>query len=201
MNKRKIAILLNIIIIIFEIIALIISHKTGGLYNIIYYTQESNILALISSIIILIYLIKNKKFSRILSIFRFISIVSMSVTFLVVIFVLAPMYEFNYYWLLFVGASLYMHLLCPLIGFISFVFFEKHKLNNKKDVLRGIYFTFIYAVIAIVLNVLKVIEGPYPFLYVYKNSLIMSIFYFVLILGSSYLISLGLLKIKNKYGN
>ena len=200
MNIKKRAISTNALIVCFELIAIAISHVNGGFYSLVYYTEQSNILALISSSIILIYLLNNKTIPRYLSLFRLVTTVSLLVTFLVVIFILAPMFNFNYGWLLFSGASLYMHLLCPLLSVISFIYFENHSFNNKYDSLIGIIFTIIYAIIAIVLNILRIIEGPYPFLLVYENSVIVSIIWCVLILGGSYLISMGLLKLKKKYG-
>lgn len=200
MNKRKIGILLNLLLIILEIIGLIISQIEGGLSVIKYYTEESNILCLISSVIVLFYLIKNKKFTKEISVFRFMTVVSLSITFLVVVFVLAPMYDFNYYWLLYRNSSLYLHLLCPIISVISFLFFENHNLKHKRDKLRGIYFTILYAIVTTILNLLDLLEGPYPFLMVKKNGALISIVWLVIMMGSSYLISLSLVKIKNKIG-
>ena len=198
MNKRKLAIMLNLLLIVLEINGLIISFSMLGLSSMIYYTQDSNILGLISSIIVLYYLAKNKEFTKFVSVFRFLSIVSLTITFLVVLLVLAPMSNFDLYFLFVKDASMYVHLICPLMGIISFIFFEKHDLIIRKDNVRSLYFTFVYAFITIVLNIIGVLEGPYPFLLVKQNSLLISLFWFVFILGGSYLISYSLLKVKGK---
>ncbi len=60
MNSRNIQILINISIIILEIVGFILVIQDYGIYNIEYYTEDSNFLLLLSSILILIYLTKNK---------------------------------------------------------------------------------------------------------------------------------------------
>ena len=200
MNRRSKAIFINIVLIILEIIGIIMGFIEGGVPVFKYYTQESNILCLISSIIVLFYLIKNKKYSKSVSLFRYISVVCLTITCLVVIFVLAPMYNFDYYWLLYRNSSLYLHLLCPLLSVISFLFFEDHNLKDKYDSIRGLYYTIFYAIVAILLNIIGLLEGPYPFLMIRKNGVILSIIWLIIMIGISYLISFGLLKIKNKIG-
>ena len=64
MKKRKVAIILNVLIIIFEIIGFIITYNNNHRIAIEYYTEDSNILALITSIIFLIYLLFNKKIPK-----------------------------------------------------------------------------------------------------------------------------------------
>ena len=50
MNRRSKAIFINIVLIILEIIGIIMGFIEGGVPVFKYYTQESNILCLISSI-------------------------------------------------------------------------------------------------------------------------------------------------------
>ena len=71
MNKKKVSLLLNILIVILEIIGLIINYKTMNRISIEYYTIDSNILALCSSLIFIIYLLTNKKIPRWLSLFKY----------------------------------------------------------------------------------------------------------------------------------
>lgn len=48
--------------------------------------------------------------------------------------------------------------------------------------------TIIYAVITTSLNIAKVMYGPYPFLYVYEQSVGMSVFWCILIISIEYAI-------------
>ena len=131
MNKKVITIGLNIILIIFEIIGLVITLRSIGLKEAVkFYTELSNILAMITSFILIIFLLKGN-IPKSVRLLRFISVVSLSVTFLVVLFILGPMYGFNYKFLLFSGGMLYTHLLCPILTFISFVFLEDGKFEKK----------------------------------------------------------------------
>lgn len=50
----------------------------------------------------------------------------------------------------------------------------------------------------IVLNVLKIVEGPYPFLLVYKQPVVHSILWTVVILAITYAIALILKKVNGK---
>ena len=61
-----------------------------------------------------------------------------------------------------------------------------------------LYYTIFYAIVAILLNIIGLLEGPYPFLMIRKNGVIQSIIWLIIMIGISYLISFGLLKIKNK---
>ncbi len=149
--KRKYAISFNILIVIMEIIAFIITYKQIHTVAIQYYTEDSNLLALISSLIFLIYLLFNKKIPRWLEIFKYVSTTCLMLTFLVVIFILSPMHNFNYDYMLFTGPLLYHHLLCPTFSFITLIFFDNINVY-KKDYLYSVLATSVYAVVLIYLR-------------------------------------------------
>lgn len=198
--KKKMSLILNLLIVIFEIIGFVITLNLTHRIAIEYYTEDSNILALFSSLLFVIYLISNKKIPRWLELFKYMTTICLTVTFLVVIFILAPMYNFNYYYMLFYHNLLFQHLLCPIISIITFIFFDKMSILDKKDSMIGISLTLLYGFILIILNLFKLIEGPYPFLMIYKQPIYMSIIWFILIIGLSYFISVYLRKLYLKYG-
>lgn len=198
MSKKKKSLIFNIILVILGIIGFIISIKNVHLSLFVYYTQDSNIFAFIISGIYVYYLLKEKEIPVWLNILKYIAVTSLMVTFLVVIFILAPMFGFNYVYFLFVGANLYYHFLCPIIAFISFVFFEEYEIKGYKENLLATSFTGIYAFIFIILNILKIVDGPYPFLQIYKNPIYMSVLWFFLIVGGSFFLSKSIEKIKRK---
>ena len=195
--KKYISLILNLLIIIFEIIGFIITITNNGRIAIEYYTEDSNILALITSSIFLIYLLLNKKIPYYLRLLKYISTICLTVTFLVVILILAPMYNFNYGYLLFSNELLYHHLLCPLLCIISFIFFDKVETYKIFDNVIATSVTIFYGIILITLNILKILEGPYPFLKVYNQPIYISIFWIILILGITYIIALVLRKIRD----
>lgn len=185
-KRKKIAIILNILLILMEIAGFLICITLYGYFDISYYTQDSNLFALIVSIIYLINVISKKEISKIVSVLKYISVLSLMVTFLVVIFILAPMYNFAYLYLMTSEASIFYHTLCPIIAIISFVFFEEHKIEGKKDILRATYFTMLYSIILIFLNIIGKVDGPYPFLRVRHNPIYMSIIWFIIIIGGAF---------------
>lgn len=194
MEKRNVSIALSLIIIILEIIALIVCYNSFGI-NLAYYTIDSNIFLLISTIL---YLITINNVPKIVQLLKYSSTLSVFITFLVVVFVLYPMYDFNFQFMFLDGPNLYMHVLCPLLAVISFIFFDSNEIENSlKNNLRSLYFTIIYAIILISLNILNVVSGPYPFLKVNQQSPLMSLFWIVLILGGALILSKALLFLKD----
>jgi hypothetical protein len=201
--KLKIALILNIIIVIFEILGVILTFKRLGVGTLKYYTTESNLLAFVSSAIFTYYSIKALKkdnpkiIPNWIKIFKFMTTTCLTVTFIVVVAVLAPFSEGGYKHMLFDRDLLYYHLLCPLISIISFIFFETNSSFSIKHSLIATIPTIIYAAISVTLNILYIMRGPYPFLYVYEQPVYMSIIWTILIVGGAFLLN-TLLRISGK---
>ena len=200
-SKKRIAIILNIFIVIFEIIGLLLTYKANSRIAIEYYTEDSNILGLISSLLLLIFLLGNKKIPKWLKLFKYSTTICLTVTFFVVIFILAPMYNFDYAYLLFHNELLYHHFLCPILSTVTFICFDSLGSISSKETFVGLILTFIYAIIMTVLNILRIIEGPYPFLMVYKQSILMSLIWLIVILGLAYFIAYILKKLHTRFNN
>ena len=193
MNRKKISLVLNIIIVVLELIGQFMCFKSIGVNGFIYYTQLSNLFLLIACIL---YLFKKKIKLRIVDLLKFGSTLSVLITFIVVLLVLSSFYSLH--WLLFVDANLYLHFLCPVLGVITFLFFDDIKISGIKDVFGAFIFTLLYSVVFIALNILRVVEGPYPFLLVYENPIYMSLFWIVIIEGGALFLGFLLEKIKCK---
>lgn len=191
-KKEKI---LNIIFIILEIVGICLSSITIKKLGIEYYTQDSNLFALIIGIIYLYYLINNKKITHSIAVLRLMSVLGLSVTFLVVLFILLPMTNFNFMFM-FGGANFFLHLVCPVLLFIIYIRYDKKVELTNKEVFSSLLFTIIYSIILITLNILRIVEGPYPFLMVYKQGILMSIIWYLLIVGGAFLLAKVLYKIK-----
>ena len=192
---------LNLLIIVLEVIGLMMTFMNNGVNSFLYYTVDSNILLLISSIVLCYFYInhinnKQDKKCKIFSVFRYISVLSVLVTFFVVITILSPQYGFVK--LLFTDEFLPLHLLCPAFAGISFIFFEKYKYTNM-DTFRSLYYTFIYAIVLIIFNLLKIVDGPYPFLQIYNQSIIASILWFIAIVGGAACFSLIIRFLNKKF--
>ena len=87
---------------------------------------------------------------------------------------------------------LYTHTLCPLIAFFAFEIFAPKKFGWR-DVWMATGLTLVYGVVIVVLNILRVIEGPYPFLMVYKQPVVMSVVWIAVIVGGAYAVAWGLI--------
>ena len=182
---KKKALICNSLIIILELIGLIAYIIQMKSLSLEYYTMESNVLALITSSLFLIFREK-KKF--LVADLRFITTCCLTVTFLVVLFILLPMSGFNFYFMFFQNETWIFHFLVPIVSIISYICFEER--SNKQYL--GFLFTLFYAIVLIILNLKDVIVGPYPFLRVKEQSILMSIIWCIIIIGGSYVIGLGL---------
>ena len=91
-------------------------------------------------------------------------------TFLTVVFVLAPMNgEGGLYMLLCTSSMLYHHLLNPMAALLSYLLLEREPHLPRSDVRWALLPTLAYAAVILPLNILRVIVGPYPFFEVYHQ--------------------------------
>lgn len=176
-----IALILNIAILVMEIYAFIKEFYYNKLEAFKYYTNLSNLFALIASALFIIFFRNNYEWVKGL---RLIATVMLAVTLIVVITILIPSNGFVK--MVLRGQLMFFHVLCPIISIISFVFFESiPKLPTYWSYIAVIP-TILYGAIAIILNIKKVWDGPYPFLKVYKQPIYMSIIWAVVIMGGAF---------------
>ena len=80
-THKNINIIINLLIVILEIIGFVLVFKELGITSLEYYTEDSNLLLLLSSIIILIHISKNKELPLWFKSFRYIAITTHYVLF------------------------------------------------------------------------------------------------------------------------
>ncbi|WP_296890319.1 hypothetical protein [uncultured Methanobrevibacter sp.] len=193
MDRYNIGIALNVLLVVLEVIALIQYWNGNGSLNFIYYTIDSNIFVLIASVL---YLITRKNVPKAVQLAKYSSALSVLITLLIVVFVLYPMSNFDFEFLFLKDAAFLMHVVCPVMATVSFLFFEKSSLDNSfKNNLRSLYFTIVYAIVLISLNILKVVSGPYPFLKVYEQPVFMTVLWLAGILAFAFILSRILMKL------
>ena len=197
------AIGLDLLIIIFGIIGTVWEIYENGWGMLAYYTVDSNIFVSICCLLDMIFQVKSLKQKTApvwVKNIKYMATCCMVVTFIVVIFILAPMEGWRgLIKILFEGALLYQHFLCPILAIVSFVCIDSKQICIDRKMLQAALIpTVIYAVISIILNVTKVMHGPYPFLYVYEQPFIMSVLWCILIITLAYVIALGLWKWNQK---
>lgn len=204
--KRSIAFILNSLLIIFECIGLILAFRENGPALFVFYTQLSNIVLLAAAAVYVYNELtdgrSNSSVPKEITYFKYIGTSLVTVTLLVVIFVLVPFAipsgKKVVMHVLFGNASLYHHVICPILALISFLGFEeKVDLTLRQNVFAVIP-TLTYAVVLVILNLLRVVTGPYPFLMVYDQPVYMSFVWAAIILGIAFLIALVLRKCKKQ---
>lgn len=198
-KKREISLLLNILIVLFEIFAITL-YKPLNCNFFVYYTNLSNIFLFITSVIFIYYALKNKEINKKVQILKYSSTVSVTLTFLVVVLVLSWQIKGGLFLLLFEEPFLYVHTLCPILAIITFIFFEYYDLKENINIFYAVIFTIIYAIITVILNILRIIRGPYPFLMVYQQPVRVSILWFIILLLITMLIAFILRKLNRKWG-
>ena len=170
MNKKSL--ILNVTLLVLEIIGFslsIISKRSFISFK--FYTNLSNFLALLSSIFVLIsYKLDNKVISNITNYLKFISTIGLTITLIVVITVLGPDgYKKDgidgYLAYIFPNGLLCLHVLCPIVSIINFVFIEdNNKYYSYKWFLLSTLYTFLYGIIVITIVYYSNVKPPYFFL-------------------------------------
>lgn len=203
MTKRRqiLFLIVNIIIAILETIGLsmAIANRKGETFQ--YYTQLSNLLLYITSIINIISTVrwmrdKKKEIPHSVNVMSYAAISTTTVTLIVVLFVLSWMVG-DLWWILTSGAMLYTHTLCPILAILMLRFLSPGKFQAR-DAWYAITPTIAYAIVAIAMNIAHQWYGPYPFLLVYEQPIWASIAWSIGILGGAYGIARLLIAGKTK---
>ena len=201
-TKLQAAWVVNAAIVVLEIVALVLSLVAQGLENFEFYTQDSNYFSMVVSLLFCILAAKELrgkgKMPGWLHTLRYVSVSCLTVTLFVVLFVLMPMMGDEAPVLLYEGSMLYQHTLCPVLAMVSFFAFEAAEPLPKSAVRKALLPTPLYAVIAILLNLVRFMEGPYPFLMVYKQPWYLSVLWCVVILSIAAVLAFAVLGIHNK---
>ena len=197
-TKLMTALVLNVLVIVLEVAGLATCWGCGFGRFFEFYTDDSNVLALVSSICYVVAAVlylkdPEREIPHWVKVLRFCGSAVLMVTFLVVAFVLAPMAGMGgmgdmggietgstgllagYRLMAWMNEFKYFHLFCPLLSLVSFIFFEDGKWLRKADIPYTWIFTLIYGVILVILNIVGVVSGPYPFLMVRENPIFVSV--------------------------
>ncbi len=169
--------ILCFIIIILELIAFKKSLKWHGLKkNFIFYTQISNLITLISAVLLVIVGTKEP-----VEVLRYLSVCMLVMTFFVTAFILVPM-SGKAKELLFSGSGLYHHLVIPIVSTLTYEFFEKRV--SVAWVWLPAAITLAYGLIMLYFNYTKRIEGPYPFFLIRSNGVKVTVVWMACLLAA-----------------
>lgn len=190
--KNTIIILLNLLVVLMEMIGAYHSYHKEGFFSLRYYTVLSNIFALVVAFLYAVHYIRNFQQKTVfvpgwLKQMKYIDCICLAVTFVVVLTVLIPMegiQSIDHY--IFGKANIYHHVFCPIVMIFAFCTLEKERKISKRDNVLAMIPTVIYAIVMMILNLLKILRGPYPFLYVYEQPVYMSVVWCIAILSLTF---------------
>lgn len=173
-RKHRLALLvLDFAMICMEVYALGVSLGESGGKMFRYYTQDSNLLALIVCIICAIHgiksIVRGQKTPGWTRRLRYVSASCMALTLLMAGTLLIPVEEGRtFYSFMLEGKYLYLHTLCPLVAIVQ-LFLHRGEAYGEKDALLALIPTFTYGAISLILNGCGAYSGPYPFLKVLEQ--------------------------------
>ena len=153
-------IIVNCAVIILEIIGLWISVSDRKREIFVYYTQLSNIITLIASVVLV-----STGSNEVSVTLRYLSSCMLTMTFLITLFVLVPMGA-GFKRMMLSGNGLYHHTLCPVLSVASYIMLEEHSHLWMLPVIL----TFVYGVVMLAMNAKDKYDGPYPFFRVHDQS-------------------------------
>lgn len=201
-EKRNISIILNLTIICLGIIAITWMYlSTGedkliksGISMLTLFTVDSNIILIISSLIVVIELSLKRNLSQFGFITKMAATNAVTTTFLVVVLYLGFVYGWNN---MIGGPNFILHIINPSLALISFLFFEYRKINFNKTIYTLLP-TFIYTIMMLILIIFYNVASPYPFLEVKTNPLSITIIVFIVLGICIYLTGISLYFINKK---
>lgn len=195
------AILLAALQLLLEIIGTCGAAAESGFRILRYYTELSNLFGLLAAALYLLFALKARREGSSMPLwvrgFRYMSACCLTLTFLVVIFVLCPSGVASFRYMLFGGHMLYNHTLCPLLA-VAALLTDPGEALPKRWTLLALLPTLLYGIVTVILNITGQLYGPYPFLHVYEQSLGMSLLWAVIIVGGAYGICLALRPLSGK---
>ena len=148
----------NIIIIILEAIGFRLSYQRGRWKIIFFYTQISNMISLLSSVL---FLLAGDNAAWL----RYTANCMLTMTFFVSLCILVPMGA-GFQKMMLTNSGLFHHTLCPILSLVSYILWEKH---------ASVWFvpvalTFVYGMTMLYLNWREKVDGPYPFFRIRQQS-------------------------------
>ncbi len=176
----------NLLLVALEGCALTMRFIGSDLSMFQYYTQCSNLLAAIAGVACLAANAGKCDPVR-AHVLKFCACATQLMTFVVVTFVLVPMVsstgQNGFVRLFLTGVMPVTHLLGPLLTIASYLLFEREPMPGRRECALALVPTLAYAVVAYVCNYLRIFDGPYPFLQVWKMPIWQTAIWFVVLLA------------------
>ena len=166
-----------------------------------WYTYLNNFLGLSVSLVFVVFafreLLGHGSVPHFVRTLRWISCTGLALTFLTVVFLLAPLAGPDGYGkLMFSGSLLFVHTVCPLLSLIPFLCFERSCAEPGsawyRDLPLAVAPTGLYILVSVTMNLTRAWHGPYPFLYVYEQPWYASVLWLLFFAAAASGTALGL---------
>jgi hypothetical protein len=188
------AMVINALVVVVEVWGLATSISINGMSgNFVFYTQCSNLLGAVACLLCLLAEVRTRGgagLCRSLRWLKYAASCCLLMTFVVVITVLAPMLEAagqpGFYMMFAEGARPVTHLAAPFLVLGSYVAFEADRHMSLRQSVVGLLPTLAYTAVAYPCNILRLWDGPYPFLQVWRMPLWATLLWFVVLLVLSF---------------
>ena len=198
--QKALSILANLAVFGMETVAIPLSWSGVREQMFLFYTELSNLFAMAVCLAVALCQLRAlctggemPAWARTL---KYVVTCCLMLTFLTVVFVLAPMYgPDGHSVMLLTSSMLYNHFLNPVLAFLSFTLLERAPALPRHTVQYALVPTLLYGSVVLAANIAKVYKGPYPFLYVYEQPVWVSALWMVTILGGNALIALAVWKL------
>lgn len=177
---------MNILVILLEIPGFYRSISDRKWEIFAYYTQLSNICALLSSVF---YVMQGE--GTFTCAFRYLSSCMLTMTFVITVFVLIPMGA-GVKRMMFSGNGLFHHLLCPVLSTGSYLLLEE-PVRDCRMLAVPVFVTLFYGVFMMILNGLDRYQGPYPFFRVRHQSYMATFLWTAALMIIILVLSLGIM--------
>ena len=174
-----------LLIIVCEIWGITAVERKHLLKSMIYYTQLSNVAALVSAACLLLFGPQEWVVN-----FRYLAVCMLVMTCLVTVFVLQPLLK-NSQLLLWSRSGFVLHLVCPFLNVISYIFLETPAKGAALYLPPAV--TLLYGIIMLYMNYIEKIDGPYPFLRIRNQTRTATVMWILVLLAAVTAISTAVL--------
>ncbi len=203
MNKPKIALILNIIAFVLGSVGIIVRVARNIPDFWLYYTQLSNVAAVISSAMYIAFRnTRNEKLRALVRGMRYLSACALTMTFIVVVCIFIPFGDTPAMISRLLGHvnGFLHHLVCPVISVTSYIVFEEG-VKARRAFFIPFGATAVYAGTVYTLNYFCLAPAPYPFFAVHEHEVPELVAWFfglmVLVAGIAFVIKWA----NNKFGD
>lgn len=214
-KKQKIALTLNIVVFIMAVVGSIfcfgeiyitytkpIEH---GIKFFKFFTVQSNVLAGITSLLYIIFALRENKTQKKIPfwvhISRYIATIDLIITFLVVALFLGFIVEEGYF-SLYTNANFFFHFAIPVLNLISFIGYEENQKMTLKHIFIGMSHLILYSIFYLTVVILHFHDGAVDLYYDWyafaQKGLVIAFVCGAVVFGLGYCISYILYRIKNK---